>query len=67
MNFRWTIRFPPDYIEEYVHTSLENMGVAKLDLMQFHIWEDHWLDDDRLLKAIDKMRTRAQCARWGSV
>ena len=49
--------FPPDYIEEYVHKSLENAGVAKLDLMQFHIWEDHWLDDDRLLKAIDKMRT----------
>jgi aryl-alcohol dehydrogenase-like predicted oxidoreductase len=49
--------FPPDYIEEHVHNSLENVGVAKLDLMQFHIWEDHWLDDDRLLKAIDMMRT----------
>jgi aryl-alcohol dehydrogenase-like predicted oxidoreductase len=49
--------YPPEYIEEYVHKSLENIGVSKLDLIQFHTWEDHWLDDDRLLKAIEKLRT----------
>ena len=49
--------YPPEYIEEYVHKSLENIGVNKLDLIQFHTWEDHWLDDDRLLKAIEKLRT----------
>src|SRR6202035_1137996 len=49
--------YPPQYIEEYVHKSLENIGVSKLDLIQFHTWEDHWLDDDRLLKAIEKLRT----------
>jgi aryl-alcohol dehydrogenase-like predicted oxidoreductase len=49
--------YPPDYIEEYVNKSLENIGVSKLDLIQFHTWEDHWLDDDRLLKAIEKLRT----------
>src|SRR6202043_1287018 len=32
-------------------------GVSKVDLIQFHTWEDHWLDDDRLLKAIEKLRT----------
>ncbi len=40
-----------------MHKSLENIGVSKLDLIQFHTWEDHWLDDDRLLKAIEKLRT----------
>jgi aryl-alcohol dehydrogenase-like predicted oxidoreductase len=49
--------YPPDYIEEYDHKSLKNIGVSKLDLIQFHTWEDHWLDDDRLLKAIEKLRT----------
>jgi aryl-alcohol dehydrogenase-like predicted oxidoreductase len=57
--------FPPDYIEEYVHKSLENIGVAKLDLMQFHTWEDHWLDDDRLVKAIDKMRAGGEVRAVG--
>jgi aryl-alcohol dehydrogenase-like predicted oxidoreductase len=49
--------YPPEYIEEYVHKSLDNIGVSKLDLIQFHTWEDDWLDDDRLLKAIEKLRT----------
>jgi len=57
--------YPPDYIEEYVHKSLENVGVAKLDLMQFHTWEDHWLDDDRLLKAIEKMRSSGEVRAVG--
>ena len=49
--------YPPEYIEMYVHKSLENTGVSRLDLIQFHTWEDGWLDDDRLVKAIDKLRT----------
>ena len=32
--------YPPDYIEEYVHRSLENIAVDTIDLIQFHTWED---------------------------
>ena len=54
-NRRWPSRrefsledcYPPDYIEEYVHLSLENIDVETIDLIQFHTWEDTWLDDDR--------------------
>ena len=37
--------FPGDYIREYVERSLENLGVETIDLMQFHVWEDAWADD----------------------
>lgn len=50
--------FPPEYIFEYVHKSLENIGVETLDLIQFHTWEDAWLDDPRLGRAIDDLRSR---------
>ncbi len=50
--------YPPDYILEYVHKSLENVGVDALDLIQFHTWEDSWLDDARLVRAIDDLRSR---------
>ncbi len=50
--------YPPDYILEYVHKSLENVGVDALDLIQFHTWEDAWLDDARLARAIDDLRSR---------
>jgi aryl-alcohol dehydrogenase-like predicted oxidoreductase len=48
--------YPPDYIFEYVDKSLANLGLETLDLIQFHTWEDAWLDDERLLRAIEKLR-----------
>ncbi len=39
--------FPPDHIEEFVHKSLENARLESFDLIQFHTWEDHWVDDER--------------------
>src|SRR5277367_1785764 len=57
--------FPPNYIEEYVHKSLKNMGTETLDLMQFHTWEDSWLDDDRLAGAIEKMRASGKVQAVG--
>jgi aryl-alcohol dehydrogenase-like predicted oxidoreductase len=47
--------FPPDYIEEYVHSSLKNAGLASFDLMQFHVWEDAWMADDRWSKKLDEL------------
>ena len=48
--------FPPDHIEEYVHSSLENSGLESFDLMQFHVWEDHFIEDDRWVKKITEMK-----------
>ena len=48
--------FPPEYIEEYVHKSLENLGVQTIDLIQFHTWEDSWLRDDRWYRKIEELR-----------
>ncbi|HEV3374280.1 MAG TPA: aldo/keto reductase [Candidatus Acidoferrum sp.] len=63
-NRRWPSRrefsldesYPPDYIAEYLDKSLKNIGVETLDLIQFHTWEDGWLDDARLPRAIEKLR-----------
>jgi aryl-alcohol dehydrogenase-like predicted oxidoreductase len=63
-NRRWPSRrefsldesYPPDYIEEYLNKSLKNIGVETLDLIQFHTWEDDWLDDVRLPRAIEELR-----------
>ena len=63
-NRRWPSRrdftlddcYPPEYIEEYVEKSLKNLGVDTIDVMQFHTWEDRWLNDERLPRAIEKMK-----------
>lgn len=48
--------FPPDYIEEYVHKSLDNAGIESFDLIQFHTWEDSWVDDDRWAIKLNELR-----------
>jgi len=50
--------FPPDYIEQRVHESLEHAGLESFDLMQFHVWEDSWVEDDRWVKKMDKLRAQ---------
>ncbi|HLM03137.1 MAG TPA: aldo/keto reductase, partial [Pyrinomonadaceae bacterium] len=50
--------YPPDHIEEYVHKSLENLGVDSLDLIQLHTWNDRWLEDDRWLKKLEELRAQ---------
>lgn len=49
--------FPPEYIREYTQRSLENLGFTSIDLMQFHVWEDDWADDERWQRAIDDLKT----------
>jgi aryl-alcohol dehydrogenase-like predicted oxidoreductase len=48
--------FPPDYIEEYVHRSLQNAGLESFDLIQFHTWEDSWSLDERWSYKLDQLR-----------
>lgn len=65
-NFKWPSRrefsledcFPPTHIEEYVHKSLRNAGLGSFDLIQFHTWEDRWLEDDRWVKKMDDLRSQ---------
>ncbi len=64
LNSKWPSRreytldvtFPPDHIEKYVHSSLQNAGLECFDLVQFHVWEDSWVEDDRWAKKLDELR-----------
>jgi len=57
--------FPPDYVEEYIEKSLKNLGVDTIDLMQFHTWEDRWLNDERLPLSIEKMKKSGKVRAFG--
>jgi aryl-alcohol dehydrogenase-like predicted oxidoreductase len=63
-NRRWPARaeypladvFPPEYIREYTERSLENIGVATIDLQQFHVWSDTWADDRTWQRAVSELK-----------
>lgn len=48
--------YPPEHINEYVQKSLRNSGLESFDLVQFHTWEDAWLNDDRWIKAVNRLK-----------
>ncbi len=63
-NFTWPSRrgftlddcFPPEHIREYAEKSLANLGLPAIDLLQFHVWEDAWADDDRWKRAVEDLK-----------
>ncbi|MEJ7809574.1 MAG: aldo/keto reductase [Gemmatimonadaceae bacterium] len=64
LNYEWPARadaelsevFPLDHIREYTERSLENLGVERVDLMQFHVWNDAWAHDDRWRRAMEELK-----------
>ena len=48
--------FPASHIREYTERSLVNLGLSQLDLIQFHVWEDAWADDEDWQRAVDDLR-----------
>ncbi|HWE35877.1 MAG TPA: aldo/keto reductase [Isosphaeraceae bacterium] len=48
--------FPPDHIKEYAEKSLANLGLPRIDLLQFHVWEDSWARDERWRRAMDDLK-----------
>jgi aryl-alcohol dehydrogenase-like predicted oxidoreductase len=72
-NFKWPSQrdftlddtFPPDHVEEYVHRSLENSGLESFDLMQFHVWQDAWVEDERWFKKMDELRAQGLVGAFG--
>ncbi len=72
-NRRWPSRrthtlddcYPPDHVREYTERSLENTGLATIDLMQLHTWEDIWLDDDRWTQELLRLKEQGHIRAIG--
>jgi len=63
-NFKWPSRrgytlkecFPPDHIREYAEKSLQNLDLPRIDLLQFHVWEDAWAGDESWQRALEDLK-----------
>jgi len=47
--------YPPEHIEEFVQRSLANAGLESFDLVQFHTWNDSWVEDDRWAMQVSEL------------
>ncbi|CAN5458227.1 aldo/keto reductase [soil metagenome] len=72
-NFTWPSKshfkledcFPYDHIVEYTEKSLKNLKQESMDLMQFHVWEDNWAEDERWQRAIEDLKKQGKIKAMG--
>ena len=57
--------FPADHIRAFTEKTLSNLGVSTLDLMQFHVWNDAWADDERWQRAIAALKDEGLVRAFG--
>lgn len=57
--------YPPDHIRKYVELSLKNLGLSRMDLIQFHTWNDAWAEDARWQRALDDLKREGLIAAAG--
>ena len=57
--------FPTDHIHAFVATSLENLGLPHIDLMQFHVWDDRWTERDEWKETIQELTAQGLVRHWG--
>ena len=57
--------FPPDHIHEFTGKSLTNLGLDRIDLLQFHVWDDAWAADDGWKRAIDDLKRAGTIRAFG--
>lgn len=72
-NFKWPSKshykleecFPASHIKEYTEKSLTNLGIEKIDLMQFHVWEDAWAKNEEWQKAVEELKKEGKVTSFG--
>ncbi len=57
--------FPGDHIRRSTETSLRNLGLETLDLQQFHVWRDNWLEQGDWREAIDALKQEGKIRHFG--
>lgn len=73
MNLQWPSKshyrledvYPAKHIIEFTEKSLKNIGVEKIDLMQFHVWEDSWAKNEEWQKAVEKLKQDGKVEGFG--
>ncbi|NEY31040.1 aldo/keto reductase [Streptomyces sp. PRKS01-65] len=53
---RFTEVFPDAHVEEYLRHSLGNLGVERIDLLHYHVWEDAWAADELWVRQVERMK-----------
>jgi aryl-alcohol dehydrogenase-like predicted oxidoreductase len=57
--------FPADHIRDCTERSLRNLGLERIDVQQFHVWHDNWLEQGDWFEAIEALKQEGKIGAFG--
>lgn len=57
--------FPKDYVLECTDRSLENLGTNRVDVLQFHVWDDAWAEQDEWHDTVRELKDSGRIRAFG--
>ncbi len=57
--------FPKDYVLECTDKSLENLGTEQVDVLQFHVWDDAWAEQDEWRETVQELKSSGRVRAFG--
>ena len=57
--------FPGDHIRAMTERSLRNLGIDRIDVQQFHVWHDNWLEQGDWLETVEQLKQEGKIRCFG--
>ena len=57
--------FPGEHIRRCTETSLRNLGLDVIDVQQFHVWHDNWLDQGDWRETVEALKQEGKIRAFG--
>ena len=73
LNSQWPARpgvhakdaYPSEWIRSCTERSLRNLGLETIDIQQFHVWSDEWVDQGDWLEAVEELEREGKIRFFG--
>src|SRR3954464_9621833 len=57
--------FPAEHVIACTEESLRRLGLERIDVQQFHVWSDEWLDQGDWLEAVEQLKRDGKIGAFG--
>ncbi|MBV9341529.1 MAG: aldo/keto reductase [Acidobacteria bacterium] len=55
-SYRYRDVFPPDHVFKYARLIQERLRTDAIDVLQFHVWDDHWTEEPDFRNTVEKLK-----------
>lgn len=55
--YKYSDVFPPEHVFKHARLIREKLSVDKIDVLQFHVWDDGWAREPQFRETVEKLKT----------